>query len=310
MAQGGTLGAVETDSDQDSDSNLPLSLIPRQKRASPARLRLGTAPRSQPPPGRSLIQSLDSGSDSDGDAQLWQSPLERKLPRHRKPRPVKGFAQIVPSSESEGDESSSGDDAPPDLGSLGLEGLGLDGTSTKRQPTSSEAKGMSTDQAAKKRDELSYRMPHGRIRAPVYIHELVPLLRSDKRPSVRMALHTLPALVRAKAQFGSEVAENAAELVQVLSMLDNTYEIQVFDSYLCMGLVAVAVASPSIAAPTMVECLFGTHLSLARKQLMLACLTYAGLELVGDLPSISAPSELDEGGNQQQDPNRIPERVS
>lgn len=310
VIQGGTLGPVGTDSDQESDSDLQLSLNPRQKRPSPTRLRLGTAPRSHPP-GRSLIQSLDSGSESDGDAQLRRSSSERKPTCRRKPRQVKGFAQIVPSSESEGDESSSGDDALPDLGSLGLDGLGLDGSQSKVQPTFSEAKGMSTDQAAKKRDELSYRMPRGRIRAPVYIHELVPLLRADKRSSVRMALHTLPALVRAKSHFGSEVSENAAELVQVLSMLDNTYEIQLFDPYLCAALVALAVASPSIAALTMVECLFGTHLSLARKQLMVACLTYAALELAGELPSVSAPSETDEGGQQQQqEKNPIPERVS
>lgn len=279
---------------------------PARRRSPPPGLRLGTlASSSRRPKSKPLIQPLDSSGD---EATTVAEEDKRKRIATRDLRPHTqplGFAQLDPSSESSGEDSSDdGEEALTNEGlptSSVLNSTGDEGATSAGKinldPDAKSSPGFNFSQAAQKRDTMSYRMPKARARAPVYVHELPGFLHSGNRSQIRTALHTLPALVRSKADWGAEVTDNAVELVHALVGLQDSFGIQDFDMHISRCLTALAVAAPDTAAPTIVELIFSTHLSLSAKHGLLAAVVAAGLELAGESPPIPADDTLGNSTN-------------
>lgn len=196
-------------------------------------------------PGRSVPKSsqrplIQSMSEEDGDAADGLKAYE--LPY-----------------ESDDESSSSGHSSDSDR-SLGLEG-GED-EQAAAAAASSFAEGAGADAAIPKQKK---------VKAPVYAHELVTLLRSNERGPHKMAMRHAEVLIRRKAGWGGEIGEyvmricvrwkltacsvpfdivdeNATDLASALCGLQSNWGVKDFEKKRTMALAALLVASPTEAA--------------------------------------------------------------
>ncbi|PWZ02389.1 hypothetical protein BCV70DRAFT_198669 [Testicularia cyperi] len=135
--------------------------------------------------------------------------------------------------------------------------------------------------------------------APVYISQLVGLLKSSDRGEIKLGLRWVGPLVRCKSGslsamggslgvrsgsgggvgFGNEVLENAVELTLALVGMHNTLSISRFEEWRLAGLVALLVGCPVPVASVVTEQVFGSQYSIAQRHMMLQALAEAAHEL-------------------------------
>ncbi|KAE8227435.1 hypothetical protein CF319_g86 [Tilletia indica] len=116
-------------------------------------------------------------------------------------------------------------------------------------------------------------------RRPVYVGELVPLLRSSERSESRKGLKNSEELIRRKTGWGMEIEETAVELALALAALQNNWSTKHFEERRTGALSALIVAAPQAAGGCIVEQYFSGHYSIAQRMAMLNSLVEAAREL-------------------------------
>ncbi|UZJ55453.1 hypothetical protein CBS101457_004773 [Exobasidium rhododendri] len=230
-------------------------LIRQEKKKPSTRAR----PAKRPAPSRKkpLIQAIED------DVSLEHATHDvsaESLPSLTNIQRARGDDLVVPSayiSEGEG-RSSSEDDSSASEG---------DGETTV--PTEAEQK-----------EEFGLGMPEKkRRRAPVYIHDLVLLLRESEREANKLALKHTELLIKKKARWGGEVDENAVNLSLALLALQNNYGFKHFEERKKSALTALVVASPSLVGPCLCEQYYNQQYSITQRVGILNSLAIGAREL-------------------------------
>ncbi|KAI5866550.1 telomere length regulation protein-domain-containing protein [Durotheca rogersii] len=119
-------------------------------------------------------------------------------------------------------------------------------------------------------------------KAPVYIRDLIAYFRdTESYDRQKLALATAPALIRRKANYGTEVSSHAEELATQLVGLQNKFELDDFDNLRLQGMVAVVVAQPKKMAPWFAKTFFDGDYSLSQRASILITLGLSGREIAG-----------------------------
>ncbi|KAI1356352.1 telomere length regulation protein [Xylaria sp. FL0043] len=140
--------------------------------------------------------------------------------------------------------------------------------------------------------------------APVYIRDLIGYLRdTDNYDKQKLALTTAPALIRRKANYGTEVVSHAEELASLLVGLQDKYDLENFYDLRLQGMIAVVVAQPKKMAPWFAKTFFDGDYSLSQRASILIVLGLSGREIAGfeaseyataaQFPSKTLPSKIE-----------------
>ncbi|OXG77861.1 telomere length regulation protein [Cryptococcus neoformans var. grubii Br795] len=121
-----------------------------------------------------------------------------------------------------------------------------------------------------------------KVKRPVYIPQLVALLKErDKPESVEMGLNWGEGLVRAKREFGTELAENAVGVTLMVLGLNDSFDIEGFEEKKQGLLNALIACAPKQVAPFLCEQYFNPQFSLQHKASILTALAIGARELAG-----------------------------
>ncbi|KAI1502435.1 telomere length regulation protein-domain-containing protein [Biscogniauxia marginata] len=119
-------------------------------------------------------------------------------------------------------------------------------------------------------------------KAPVYIRDLINYLRDlDSYDKQKLALTTAPALIRRKANYGTEVSSHAEELAALLVGLQDKYDLDDFHNLRLQGMIALVVAQPKKMGPWFAKTFFDGDYSLGQRASVLIVLGLSGRELAG-----------------------------
>ncbi|WVR00155.1 hypothetical protein IAU59_007297 [Kwoniella sp. CBS 9459] len=130
---------------------------------------------------------------------------------------------------------------------------------------------------------------------PVYIPQLVELLKEREKPEcIEMGLRFGESLVRAKREFGTELAENAVAVTLMGLGLNDPFHLEGFEEKR-QGLMNASVAcAPKQVAPFLCEQYFNTQYSLQQKSVILTALAMGARELAGlTVPQAQATRKID-----------------
>ncbi|KAL9105708.1 MAG: hypothetical protein Q9227_009148 [Pyrenula ochraceoflavens] len=121
-------------------------------------------------------------------------------------------------------------------------------------------------------------------KAPVYIAGLITQLRSDDPDTLEISLRTAPSLIRRKAGFGTELAENIDPLLATLVNLQekggNLSE-EAFHDLLTQSLISAFIAMPIKVAPWLTTIYFTGDFSMAQRAAILTVIGLGSRELAG-----------------------------
>ncbi|PGH01957.1 hypothetical protein AJ80_08939 [Polytolypa hystricis UAMH7299] len=136
--------------------------------------------------------------------------------------------------------------------------------------------------------------------APVYVRDLVSSLRdTDNAERYQLGISTAATLIRRKASFGTEVAENAEQLGLLLVGLQDKYNMPKFQEHRLQSQVALILALPLTMGQWFSHTLFTADLSQVQRSSILVALGLSVRELAGfgkedseamDLPTLSDTS--------------------
>ncbi|KAF7363275.1 Telomere-reg-2 domain-containing protein [Mycena sanguinolenta] len=138
-----------------------------------------------------------------------------------------------------------------------------------------------------------------KVPRPVYLAQLGALLRpagglkvdeSQLANEVEMGIDCAEELIRKKAGYGTELEENAVNLVYGLVGLQNNYELEGFSAKRQGALNALVACVPRVAAPCIIEEYFKNQYSTDQRYTMLNALAFGARELAGlSVPPSSVP---------------------
>ncbi|KAM0709164.1 hypothetical protein Q7P35_003200 [Cladosporium inversicolor] len=157
------------------------------------------------------------------------------------------------------------------------------------------------DSDAEDSDEDATLVNRDKTRAPVYIRDLMAMLRdSEKHDRFVLGLKHAAPLIRRKANFGREVTDHAEELARILCSLQDPFDTENFEELRLQALIAVVMSDASAIALWLSRQAFAGEFSIAQRCTMLTALGLSGRELAGlkeqdnlnpDLPETSFPSK-------------------
>ncbi|EGE79073.1 hypothetical protein RJZ56_001016 [Blastomyces dermatitidis] len=134
--------------------------------------------------------------------------------------------------------------------------------------------------------------------SPVYIRDLLSCLRdTDNAERYNLGISTAPTLIRRKASFGTEVAENSEALALLIVGLQDKYNLPRFQEYKLQSEIALLVAYPLTMGRWFVHTLFNADLSQSQRSTILIALGLSTRELAGfgkeDADAMSLPPAVD-----------------
>ncbi|KAI2463615.1 telomere length regulation protein-domain-containing protein [Annulohypoxylon bovei var. microspora] len=119
-------------------------------------------------------------------------------------------------------------------------------------------------------------------KAPVYVRDLISYFRdTENYDRQKLALTTAPALIRRKANYGTEVSSHADELATLLVGLQDKYDLDNFDDLRLQGMIAVVVAQPKKMGQWFAKTFFDGDYSLSQRASVLIVLGLSGREIAG-----------------------------
>lgn len=132
------------------------------------------------------------------------------------------------------------------------------------------------------------------VARPIYVRDVLSYLSVDtKAPQAyekqRIALKTIPTLLRQKLAFGTEVSFYAEDLFTQLAALTNHYEEADFDTLKLNAMIAVVASYPDITAHLCRLLLNGDY-SLQQRMCLLSALSLGARELRGYVDEVVAGS--------------------
>ncbi|KAL8848600.1 MAG: hypothetical protein Q9221_006374 [Calogaya cf. arnoldii] len=131
--------------------------------------------------------------------------------------------------------------------------------------------------------------------APVYINDLVSGLRDTENYDRHfLALTHASPLIRRKAAFGTEVTDNAEEIVNLLTSLGDKWNIENFQELRLQGMIAVLVAQPLEMGQWFSRTYFNGDYSIQQRATVLTTLGLGARELAGYGKEDKALSKFDE----------------
>jgi telomere length regulation protein len=131
-------------------------------------------------------------------------------------------------------------------------------------------------------DEDATLVKRNKPRPPVYIRDLMTMLRDDKDPDkFGLAVKHAASLIRRKINFGREVTDHAEEIATILCSLQDPFETEDFEMLKLQALTAVLLSDVSNMAPWMSRQAFVGDYSIAQRCTMLSALGLGGRELAG-----------------------------
>ncbi|KAI9510400.1 telomere length regulation protein-domain-containing protein [Russula earlei] len=147
------------------------------------------------------------------------------------------------------------------------------------------------------------RVGRTKISRPVYLAQLGEMIRgtsglktdqeNQEADKLEVALDVSEELIRRKRGYGTELEENAVNLVYGLVGLHDNYELDGFDIKRQAALNALVACCPRKAAPAIVEEFFKNQYSTDQRYVMLNGLSLGALELAGlPLPAKAAVHPL------------------
>ncbi|WWD19666.1 hypothetical protein CI109_104128 [Kwoniella shandongensis] len=160
-----------------------------------------------------------------------------------------------------------------------LEGYASDSPSSSRSPSPTPSyleevaadPSLALDAADKKK-----------VSRPVYVPQLFALLKGREKPEyIEMGLKWGEGLVRAKREFGTELAENSVSVTLMALGLNDPFNIEGFEEKRQGLMNALVACSPKDVAPFLCEQYFNTQYSLQQKSVILTALAMGARELAG-----------------------------
>ncbi|KAF2013188.1 hypothetical protein BU24DRAFT_442343 [Aaosphaeria arxii CBS 175.79] len=121
-----------------------------------------------------------------------------------------------------------------------------------------------------------------KVVAPVYIRDLLAGLRDQENyERHELALATAPALIRRKANFGTEVDDHITELASVLTGLNDNLDLPKFGQQRQQALIALLLAKPGPVAQWLARSFFSGDYSITQRVSMLIAMGLGARELAG-----------------------------
>ncbi|KAH0830519.1 telomere length regulation protein-domain-containing protein [Lanmaoa asiatica] len=127
-----------------------------------------------------------------------------------------------------------------------------------------------------------------KIPRPVYLAQLGELVRSSgvgfseenqQADKIEMAINIGEELIRRKRDYGTELAENAANLVYGFISLNNNFDLDDFDNKRQRIAIALVTCCPRISAECIIEEFFKNQYSSDQRSVMLSALALGAREL-------------------------------
>ncbi|KAI0747877.1 telomeric DNA binding protein [Daedaleopsis nitida] len=227
---------------------------------------------------RDLLQACDADADEleEDELQHPRSPMSQPAPTIPEDGPSTQIALEVPTSGYDSDDSMTGYASPA--------------SSRSASPTPSDLEEIERDPTV--------RVGVKKVPRPVYLAQLGEMVRSsgglqggneqDTATKNEVALDVAEELIRRKSGYGSELEENAVNLVYGFVGLQDNYDLDGFDQKRQAALNALVACCPRKAAPTIIEQFFTNQYSTDQRFVMLNALALGSRELtslpVPDLP--------------------------
>jgi telomere length regulation protein len=131
-------------------------------------------------------------------------------------------------------------------------------------------------------DEDATLVKRNKPRAPVYIRDLMRMLKDDKdHDRFQLAIKTAPTLIRRKSSFGGEVRDHAEELALIFCDLQDPFDTEDFDELRLQSLIAVLLSDVDRIAPWLSRHTFAGEYSLSQRCIMMSTLGLGGREIAG-----------------------------
>lgn len=138
------------------------------------------------------------------------------------------------------------------------------------------------DSDAEDSDEDPTLVRRDKPKAPVYVRDLIRYLRdTESYDHQKLALITAPALIRRKANYGTEVKEHADELASLLVGLQDKFEIDNFHELRVQGMIALVIAQPQPMGQWLARTFFDGDYSVSQRASVLIVLGIGARELAG-----------------------------
>ena len=131
-------------------------------------------------------------------------------------------------------------------------------------------------------DEDATLVNRNKARAPVYIRDLMAMLRDDKsHDRFQLGISHAASLIRRKANFGAEVKDHAEELAGVLCNLQDPFETEDFDEMRLQAMIAVLLSDFKAMGPWFSKQAFIGEYSISQRCVILSALGLGGRQLAG-----------------------------
>jgi len=131
-------------------------------------------------------------------------------------------------------------------------------------------------------DEDATLVNRNKVKPPVYIRDLMSMLRDDKsHDRFQLGVKHAAPLIRRKASFGKEVTDHAEELATILCNLQDPFETADFGELRLQALIAVLLSDVQTLAPWLCRQVFSGDYSISQRCLILSAIGLGGRELAG-----------------------------
>ncbi|KAG0705158.1 telomere length regulation protein-domain-containing protein, partial [Suillus ampliporus] len=163
-------------------------------------------------------------------------------------------------------------------------------------PTSSRSASPTPSELDELEKDPTLRVGVKKIPRPVYLAQLGELVRSmrvkpgeenQEADRIEMALNVAEELIRKKKDYGTELEENAANLVYGFTSLNDNYELEGFENKRQCAVIALVACCPRVSATCIIEEFFSNQYSTEQRFVILNALVLGARELAS-LPIHSA----------------------
>lgn len=163
-------------------------------------------------------------------------------------------------------------------------------------PTSSRSASPTPSELDEMEKDPTLRVGVKKIPRPVYLAQLGDMVRSarvkpgeesQEADKIEMALNVAEELIRKKRDYGTELEENAANLVYGFSSLNDNFELEGFENKRQRAINALVACCPRVSSACIIEEFFSNQYSTEQRFVMLNALVLGARELAS-LPVHSA----------------------
>ncbi|KAK0334680.1 telomere binding protein [Friedmanniomyces endolithicus] len=138
------------------------------------------------------------------------------------------------------------------------------------------------DSDAEDSDEDATLVNRNKARPPVYVRDLMSMLRDDKAPDrFELGMKHAAPLIRRKTNFGREVKDHAEELMGLLCNLQDPFDTDQFEELKLRAMIAILLSDMDEMGPWLSRHAFVEGYSIAQRCIMLSAVGLGGRELAG-----------------------------